>query len=257
MSQLRSIAERLRSDNENERATAVSMIERKTGLSITEVIQRGARSHLRGDPQKWVLEHISTKTGDRMILAVGREIAALKTSWGDIVEAGCLSKQAARANADAIWPQPAEPDFSDAWNAAFGDFMQTAGAEMWKHAYSEGVLDEDDINGIYNSVKKAREEMKAKAFTRVGRNDLPLHATGTPHITRKGTAKTGNAYAVVNFRRMTGPGGENIAPMCEFIAFGDEWVSRIQRAEEEEASVSVTFGADRSPNRHVVINDAL
>ena len=89
MSQLRSIAERLRSDNENERATAVSMIERKTGLSITEVIQRGARSHLRGDPQKWVLEHISTKTGDRMIVAVGREIAALKTSWGDIVDAVC------------------------------------------------------------------------------------------------------------------------------------------------------------------------
>lgn len=261
MSIIRSIAERLRSDHENERQSAVNLIERKTGLVIVDIIRKGAIRHLSGTPQQWVLEHLQTKTGDRMIVAVSREIASLKTSWGDIIEAGSMQSASASARPGPSWdrqegserPAEPQPDFSDAWNSVFGDFMRTAGARMWEHAYSEGAIDEDEL---YNGLKSARSNMK-EGFTRVGRDDLPSGATGKPHITRRGIAKTGKGYAIVSFRRMTSYGGKSIAPMCEFIAFGDEWIDEIEQAEKDDLTVSVTFGADRQPNKHVVIHNAI
>ena len=264
MSIIRGIAERLRSDHENERQSAVNLIERKTGLVIVDIIRKGAIRHLSGTPQQWVLEHLQTKTGDRMIVAVSREIAALKTSWGDIIEAGSLQAASASARPGPSWdrqegtarPAEPQPDFSDAWNAAFASFMESAGESMWQHVRTEPPLSEKDINDIYNSVKSARSDME-QGFTRVGREDLPVGATGKPRITRRGIAKTGKGYAIVSFRRMTSYGGKNIAPMCEFIAFGDEWIDEIEQAEKDDLTVSVTFGADRQPNKHVVIHNAL
>lgn len=261
MSRIRSIAERLRSDNENERISAVNLIERHTGLVIVDIIRKGAIRHLTGTPQNWVLEHLQTKTGDRMIVAVSREIAALKTSWGDIIEAGSMQTASASARPGppsgrqegSAGPAEPQPDFSDAWNSVFSDFMRTAGATMWQHAYNEGAIDEDEL---YNGLKSARSNME-EGFTRVGRDDLPLGATGKPHITRRGIGKNGKSYAIVSFRRMTSYGGNNIAPMCEFIAFGSEWIDEIEQAEKDDLTVSVTFGADRSANKHVVIHNAI
>ena len=264
MSIIRGIAERLRSDHENERQSAVNLIERKTGLMIVDIIRKGAIRHLTGTPQQWVLEHLQTKTGDRMIVAVSREIAALKTSWGDIVEAGSLQSASTPGRSRDPWeqqggtsrPYEPQPDFSAAWNDAFASFMETAGESMWQHARAEPPLTEKDINDLYNSVKSARSDME-QGFTRVSREDLPVGATGKPRITRRGVAKTGKGYAIVSFRRMTSYGGKNIAPMCEFIAFGDEWIDEIEQAEKDDLTVSVTFGADRQPNKHVVIHNAL
>ena len=261
MSRIRSIAERLRSEHENERQSAVNLIERQTGLVIVDIIRKGAIRHLTGTPQHWVLEHLQTKTGDRMIVAVSREIAALKTSWGDIIEAGSMQTASASARPGppsgrqegSAGPAEPQPDFSDAWNSVFSDFMRTAGATMWQHAYNEGAIDEDEL---YNGLKSARSNME-EGFTRVGRDDLPLGATGKPHITRRGIGKNGKSYAIVSFRRMTSYGGNNIAPMCEFIAFGSEWIDEIEQAEKDDLTVSVTFGADRSANKHVVIHNAI
>lgn len=264
MTKIRGIAERLRSESQNERTSAVNIIERLTGLVMTDIIRKGAMRHLSGTSQKWVIEHIETKTGDEMIVAVSREIAALKTSWGDIVEAGSLQTASASARPGASWgrqegtmrPGEPQPDFSDAWNAAFASFMESAGESMWQHVRTEPPLSEKDINDLYNSVKSARSDME-QGFTRVSREDLPVGATGKPRITRRGIAKTGKGYAIVSFRRMTSYGGKNIAPMCEFIAFGDEWIDEIDQAEKDDLTVSVTFGADRSPNKHVVIHNAI
>lgn len=261
MIRIRGIAERLRSDHENERQSAVNLIERKTGLVIVDIIRKGAIRHLTGTPQQWVLEHLQTKTGDHMIVSVSREIAALQTSWGDIIEAGSLQAASTSARPGQPWdsqegsarPSGPQPDLHDAWNSVFNDFMRTAGATMWQQAYSEGAIDEDEL---YNGLKSARSNME-EGFTRVSRDDLPSGATGKPRITRRGIAKTGKGYAIVSFRRMTSYGGKNIAPMCEFIAFGDEWIDEIEQAEKDDLTVSVTFGADRSHNKHVVIHNAL
>ena len=262
MSKLRAIAERLRSDYENERQSAVNLIEKQTGLKIADIIRAGAIARLNGTPQRWILDHLDTKTGDRLIVAVSREISALSASWGDIVEAGSAQKakpEAFSTKSQTKDPRTSDyphPEFTETWNSVFADFMEKAGTRMWEHAYTDGIIDEDDMQGIYDSVQRGRKEAMQKA-TRVGREDLPEQATGTPRIKRKGTTKDGKAYAVVSFHRMVAFGGSPIAPLCDFIAFGKDWTETIEKAANKEETVSVYFGSDRSPNKNVVITNAI
>lgn len=265
MSKLRAIAERLRSDNENERLSAVNLIERNTGLMIADIIRMGSPYHLSGAILRNVLTHIDAKRGDQMILAVGSAIASLNNvTWPDIIESGSLqsagaahsgSSNARSSGPRGEWPTP-KFDTSEAWTAAFNNFMAAAGENLWEGVRTDPPLSKADIQDIYDSVLKARSEMK-RSFTRVSREDLPPVATGTPHVKRKGTSKNGEAYAIVSFIRMTAMGDELIAPMCEFIAFGKDWIEMIEKADESEGTVSVTFGEDRSPNKNVVIKNAV
>jgi len=283
MSRLRSVAERLRSDNPNERLSAIKMIEKWTGLVLVDIIRAGAMRHLAAEPRQRVMGHISTKTGDTLVVSVSMEIARLTTSWGDIIETGSTARPTpsgssasssdsrtgghdgnsrpsdrrrhwseTQGHARPEWPQP---DFGDAWNSAFADFMANAGDGLWSDVRTDPPMRDEDIMDLYNSIKRARsgEERCAK----VGREDLPRGATGAPSIVRRGTTKTGKGYAVVSFARMTTYGGNTIAPLCQFIAFGDEWIDEIEQAEQTDTTVSVIFGPDRDPKRHVVIHNAV
>lgn len=86
MSKLRAIAEMLRSDNKNERETAVKKIEEKTGLSITTIIKTGISFTMIDKSEIDII--MNSKTDDDMIVAVNSLIQQSTSNWASIVENG-------------------------------------------------------------------------------------------------------------------------------------------------------------------------
>jgi len=240
MSKLRGIAERLRSDNANERQVAVTMIERQTSKTISDIIEKGAKRKLVGQMQTWVLGHVNAYKGDAMIVAIGREMEATSTSWADIIEAG----------ASDITTASAEQGFT----AAFGDIFSGIFSDAFAEARMRHGMPVSGMHYRATAAQNPDPSIKAKPV-RTFRDDLPEMAGGVPRIVREGLARNGRPYAVVAFRVMTTTGLKEIAPMCEFIGFGEDFVARLKQAESDQESVFVKFGSDRSPNKAVIISE--
>lgn len=236
MNKLRGIAERLRSDNANERQVAVTMIERQTSKSITAVIEQGAKRKLVGQVQAWVLNHTNTHNGDRMIVAIGRELEATNTSWADIIEAGASDAACVSA----------EQGFAGAWSDLFSG--------MFKEAFGNQGAPVNEMHYRATAAQNPDPSVKPKPV-RTSRDDLPEMAGGVPKIMREGIARNGRPYAVVMFPVMTTTGLKDITPVCEFIGFGEDFVARLKQAASDEDSVFVKFGSDRSPNKAVIISE--
>lgn len=210
---LNALAQRLRSDNLNERLVAASKVESITGMTMNAIIKAGTPRVVSGNAAGWILDHAQIKSGDDLILSVGSELAGLQVDWSDLVDAGARPKTSSSSE-----------DFEAAFKGIFDSFF--AAAEQRRRTQ-----------------QAAQQPQPAPQPTviRVNRDQLPVSATGIPRVTRQGKARTGQAYAVVSFREFTAIGGQRMKPMTEFIAFGDAWVEKILAAEAAGEDINIGF----------------
>lgn len=237
---LRGTAGYLRSAMKAERENAVRLIERQTGRPIAETIRLGAERTLTGAPLIAIRAALADTCGDALILAVGEAIRDLPgEAWNDLVEAG-VTDTATDAGSSA------DP-FLDAWNSVFGnagDAMASAFMQAWAEGGTTG-----------SATDRPASAQPSDRPVRVGRDDLPATASGVPHVSYAGKARSGQRFAQVSFARMTANGG-TIRPICEMIAFGDDWVEELIAASDADREVLVSFQDDGDPGRKVVVRRA-
>lgn len=245
------------------RTLAVAHIERMTSLAFVDIVKKGATRRLTGDTQGMVFDHIATKTGDAMVLAITAEIARQTTTWPDIIEAGSAAPSGFEGlfdhlgkDANPATSRPRYTDPSPTFNSVFGEGADSIFSGLY-NAYKASEAAKKHAPGAWSFAHKRPAPTPQPARTvRVGREDLPFSASGVPYVETVGTAKTGSRYAFVTLREITA-NGQVMRPMCPFIAFGDEWVAELEAAARTETEVDMVFGDDRSPTKKVQIKKAV
>lgn len=243
MTKIRAIAERLRSDNANERTVASRKIEALSGHKLADVIEAGAEALIPTSGRMDITLILRTKTNDDMIVSLTKEIIDQNASWADIIEAGSQAM-------DAIVLE-AKSQHED--NLAITEKVRRAKEILLSKIYRET---ESHPPAKTDTVPEANTGIKYREFVRVWEKDLPTKASGVPYIVTIGNTKDKTSYAVVRFHRMMTEKDALIAPMCDFIGFGESWVKRLRKAEEFKDMVTVNFGNDRTPNKAVIIREA-
>lgn len=252
MSKLLIIAGKLGSDAVGERANAVSMIERITGRTIVDIIRTGTARHVMGAERARIAAHLSSASGDDMVLAVGRELAAIRVSWADIVS-GCSGGQAKQES-----PSGGPRDvFGDIFDNVFNGVMREAAERMYAHYDKEQAERGESLaDHIYAQHRQAHGEYQHRQSAPLrSRSELPVMAGGVPRVERSGTSRNRVVYAIVSFRRME-TNGESFRHVGEFIAFGQAWVDEIVRAERGEDHIFVKFVDPGDPDKMVQIRRA-
>jgi hypothetical protein len=240
---LRGTAGYLRSAMKAERENAVRLIEHQTGRPVAETISLGAERTLTGPRLRAIRAALADTCGDALILAVGEAIRDLPgEAWNDLVEAGVTDTAANGV-------RPSQDPFLDAWNSIFGSHMASSAATFTQSNTVGGTT------GFATDRPAPAPAQPSDLPVRVGRDDLPATASGVPHVSYAGKARSGQCFAQVSFASMTA-NGRTIRPICEMIAFGDDWVEELIAASEADREVIVSFEDDGDPGRKVVVRRA-
>lgn len=213
-SRLLKLAEQLRSDCHAHRELASIKIQQSTNLTMTEIIEKGAKLRVPADRLNPILDNLYRFGDDELVQFVTETIADLSdVTWPDIVLAG-----------SGMAPTPSRK--------------------------SQGITWEDIINDDFWNIGKATKPQPKPAAPkerRVLRNELPSYATGVPRVEMTGTARNGSPYAKVSFSTIAAH-GETMKPMCTFMAFGEPWVSDLIKAGKLELPISFMIETAKNPN---------
>lgn len=188
---LGAIAQRLRSDSQNERMIAARKVEAATGMSLVEIIRKGAR--VAGMQSSQILDHLTISDQDELILAVGVELQKARSDWGELVLAGSRS---VNATAEA---------FTKVFGEAFAQPPWGKKAERPDHAgrlrmtlenitpYGIGVPDVGMVtlrknNFLYASVKFDEIEYAGQVYV----PSFPIFATGQEWVRKLVEAQSQN-----------------------------------------------------------------
>ncbi|WP_298847089.1 hypothetical protein [uncultured Salinicola sp.] len=85
---LSALSELMRADTENERRSAVRLIERETGKHVDELIRRGLRRSLGHEERAIALHLMETYSGDVMIQALEVILRRNGVSWQNVIAKG-------------------------------------------------------------------------------------------------------------------------------------------------------------------------
>jgi len=236
MTKIRSIAERLRSDNANERLIAIRKIEQSAGSQIAVLIASGIIAKGMAPDDGRLLNILKDRSKDEVIIAMTSALLKTQFTWGDIIEAGILRISKTDSSSDT--------EEFDAVLKAYKyhkNFRKTQ-----KHADNPAKEGNSSGNGKYST-----------NFIRTVAEDLPSKAKGIPYVSMISHTDQNTPFAIIRFHRMIAFDGTTIAPMCDFLALGKDWVDFIRKAESFKKDITVVFGKDRTPGRPVVIKSAV
>tara|TARA_Y100001968_G_scaffold254508_1_gene240431 strand:+ start:956 stop:1576 length:621 start_codon:yes stop_codon:yes gene_type:complete len=85
---LSALSELLRADTENERRSAVRLIEGQTGKHFAALLKRGAERTLKKDQKEIAQKLISTYAGDVLLQALDIILQKNSVPWADLIRAG-------------------------------------------------------------------------------------------------------------------------------------------------------------------------
>lgn len=236
MTKIRSIAERLRSDNANERLIAISKIEQAAGSQISDLIANGIIAKGMAPDNGRLVNILKNHSKDEIVIAMTTALMKTQFTWGDIIEAGALRVR----------------------NATFLDDEGKDEAILKAYRYHKNFR--KNPNHTEDAVKTENFSTNGKYsanFMRVMAEDLPSKAKGIPYVSMISHTDENTPFAIVRFHRMIAFDGTTIAPMCDFLALGKEWVNSIRQAESFKRDVVVVFGKGREAGRPVLIKSAI
>ena len=251
---LRAIAERLRSDSENERTIAVHKIERQAKEPLSLIIRLGVAGHSDRGIVRIIHMILSKQTAnsnnnavDRTIQDISAAISKSDLTWGDIVEKGIAAASEARVK-EAPRTKPLETGKEDLLDEILPDhdIYKTEGFRRFTRMARDMKARARKAQPRRDAPQtESSEIIEGENFLRVTAEELPAIAIGIPYIAHYGEDESYGMYLKIRFHRLITQTGVKVAPMCDFIATGDEWIRKIRHAEVHRKPLVVMFGQNR------------